>query len=837
MGLLESLGLEAKVSTPAKRVADFGTADEDHRRAPGQVRALPAFGRPRLLSITIEPKVTTIDAESRLQLVAKGVYDDKNTMDITIGLDWDSSNRAVIDVDPDGLAAALPVTGKAVITATDEESGVSGAIELEVQFMPMLGPDPLPALKTIEVRPDKAELHVTDVLRLQATGVYADGSRRDITKAVEWRSSAQKVLSFTGPLLPGSGYAFAAGRASVTAFDAPAKVTSPAVHVNVTVKKPPPPPPKRLETVEVSSTRKAAEAWWLVGEVFAFKAMGVFSDRSRVDVTKAVVWQSRTPKLVSLGPDGAAKVLAPGAAVLFAGMDKLRLASPADRYFYATVLGAPPKPPVPGALTRKSAELLIQNLVELAKYRHDSAAPGPGIKAKPTGDGKLDGVLALVADVVNKWGGDATILQARQTWAAVRPRLVALLKEAEGPKLGLADKELNPARNAVNDMDAWVQNPPGGRVLEQRYVHKVTPFGELSFPYEFIRANGDHYGPDDVIAFLDEYEDARSQRSQLVKQMRSLEDHGKRLHKAAGDAAALQREVKARATKHAQQEDKHYQSALRDIRIVQVILTSFSSRLNDARMQVSIASTQLEAASLGQRASELRQLADEQGKAIDLCVGIVKLVISGKVLTAPAAVMGVFDVVKDVRKLVGTSLGDRAAEMERRAQGMNVEHAQAALAQARVNVDDALKLLKEAETLQAEFGDDLELTRAEAEHAYDRNAKTFRFDDVRKAIEAADQAEQTGDNAALRARRARNAAGHFAREVDLARRPRFDGGGVSILQAIEKDASAIHQASTIDLQRIAGLRSDWRAVRSTAHRALFTSQDPRKAPGAPGKAP
>ena len=828
MGLLESLGLQATVAAPAQRDERGPPPGAGDRTARGETTALPALGQPQLLSITIEPEVTTIDAETRLQLRAFGHYDDQASMEITIGLDWDSSDRSAIEVDLNGVATALPVTGKAVITATDEDSGVSASIELEVRFRPMLGPDPLPALKRIEVRPERAELHVTDVLALQATGVYADDSRRAITNAVEWRSSEQKVLGFSPPLLPGSAYAFTAGRASVTAFDAAAKVTSPAVAVKVTVKKAPPPPPKRLETVEVSSTRKATDAWWVVGETFAYKAVGVFSDKSRVDVTKAVVWQSRTPKFVSLGPDGAVKVLSPGAAVLFAGMDRLRLASSADRYVYATVLGAPPKPPVPGALTRKAAEALIQNLVELAKYRHDSDAPGPGIRAKPTGDGKLDAVLALVADVVNKWGGEATILQARQIWAAVRPRLLALLKEAAGPKLGLSDKELNPARNAVNDMDAWVQKPPGGRVLEQRYVHKVTPFGELSFLYEFIRSDGGHYGPDDVNAFLEEYEEARSVRSQLVKRMRTLEDHGKHLQKTAGDAAALQREVKARATKHAQQEDKHYQSALRDIKIVQVILNSFTSRLSDAKAQVSIAVTQLDAANLGQQASELRKLAEEQGKGLDLGLGIIKLGVSVMVLKGPAAVMGVFDVVKDLRKLFGTSLGERAAELERRAQGLNVEHARAALAQARVNVDEAMKLLKEAEDLKGEFGDDLELTRAEAEHAYDRNARSFRFDDVRKAIEAADQAEQTGDDATLRSRRARNAAGYFSREVDFAKRPRFEGNNVAILQAIEKDASAMHQASTTDVQRIAALRSDWRALRSTAHRALFTSQDPRK---------
>jgi hypothetical protein len=185
--------------------------------------------------------------------------------------------------------------------------------------------------------------------------------------------------------------------------------------------------------------------------------------------------------------------------------------------------------------------------------------------------------------------------------------------------------------------------------------------------------------------------------------------------------------------------------------------------------------------------------------------------------------------VKDLRGLFAeTSLEERAAKLEKRAAELGVEHAQAALTQARVNVVDAEKLLKDAEDLKAKFGDDMDMLRVEAENAYDGNAQIFRFKDVRGAIEAADAAEEAGKNAIKRTARARNAADYYAREVDFAQRLRFEGANADIVKAIGKDAQTMNQTCTADVEKVVALRASWRQIRATAHRALFTSKDPRK---------
>ena len=60
------------------------------------------------------------------------------------------------------------------------------------------------------------------------------------------------------------------------------------------------------------------------------------------------------------------------------------------------------------------------------------------------------------ADVVRLWNDPKTLPDAHYIWKKVKPRLLALLKEAEGPKLGINASEIKKGRDAVANITKYL---------------------------------------------------------------------------------------------------------------------------------------------------------------------------------------------------------------------------------------------------------------------------------------------------------------------------------------------------------------------------------------------
>lgn len=809
MSLLSELGLPpAKASARIPAGASAGMSAVEN--AP-----------PRLAALRLAPADTTIDGDARLRLVATGRGADGSELPISLALEWTVSPAGIVSVDADGLVSGHPVSGTATVTATDPHSGLSASTTVTVQRQPRLGPPAPPALQAIELLPARVSAHVADVLRLQAIGRYSDGSRKDLTTVVAWRSSAPAVAGFTGVTLPGAAYVFGEGRAAVHATDPGGTIVSAPVTITATRRPPPPAPPVWLEKI-VLSPAPGARQDWQVGELKPFRATGRYSNRSEQDLTRRVAWESNAPAIVAIDAGGVARALKPGEATLVARSDGL-LHGEAPSYFFVRVFGAaaktPPVPPATGALSAAAAKAMVANLVQLADKRYMTDQPIDPGKLAPTGQPPLDRLLAMAAEVVKLWGGLATLLQARQIWQAVRPRLLALLAEAAAPKLGLTPQDLGPGQDAVNTMHAWISGPLEQRQIEQTYVRKLTPFGELMFPF---------WSREDVLAMLHDHDEARSDQPLTLQRLQQLEEKERRIQQRAGTQAALEKEIRARASKHAEQEAKDLRLATNQVKAVQLLLKSFAGRLADAKVQVDLAWRAYDAAELRQRAAEERQRAEAQSAAIDACLGVVKMLATLPV-EGPAAVIETIDVVKDLRKVFdATDVLAGAQRMEASANRMAVALARDAAAQARVNVDEAQALLKEAGELVAAFEQDVEQFRAEAEQAYDANAQHFRFGDVEAALAFADPLGQALDRVALVAGRARDAAGRLSRQVDQFHRPRFEGGQKDILLALQKDAARLVALVEAAVERHEAAKARLRRTRAIAHQALLGSKDPRR---------
>ncbi len=155
-----------------------------------------------------------------------------------------------------------------------------------------------PSLQRLELSPVAASLAVGTELSLRATGIYSDGSRRDLSDRVVWRSDDASAL---GVLAGGRIRALAAARtrilASLDGLDATADIEITAATL------------QRLD-IEPAALRLAK------GTQHSLAVFGLFSDGSRQALQDQVAWTSLAPSLFSISAAGRLSALAVGSGVL-----------------------------------------------------------------------------------------------------------------------------------------------------------------------------------------------------------------------------------------------------------------------------------------------------------------------------------------------------------------------------------------------------------------------------------------------------------------------------------------------------------------------------------------
>jgi Big-like domain-containing protein/putative Ig domain-containing protein/galactose oxidase-like protein/Kelch motif protein len=148
----------------------------------GSITASAPLSVPALQSIVITPNPITIGAGSSLQLTATGTYSDGSTQDVTTAAQWTSDTPSVATIGSStGLATGVSA-GSATISATI--GSVTGTAPLSV-----------PALASIVITPTALTIGVGANLQFTATGIYADGSRQNLTTVANWASSMPSVAT------------------------------------------------------------------------------------------------------------------------------------------------------------------------------------------------------------------------------------------------------------------------------------------------------------------------------------------------------------------------------------------------------------------------------------------------------------------------------------------------------------------------------------------------------------------------------------------------------------------------------------------------------------------
>ena len=228
-----------------------------------------------LVSIEVTPKDSTIATGLTQQFVAVGTYSDLSTRDISSSVTWSSSASATATISNSagtrGLARAA-ATGTVNITATDPSSSLTGTTKLTVSNA---------VLQSITVTPVSPNSPIGAPLQFTATGTYSDSTTRDLTSSVNWTSSDEKVAVIENRPVPESGEAqgLKLGQSTITAIDSDSGIQGSTVMTVTSAV---------LQRIEI----QPADAILHPLELQRFRARGIYSDGTTVNLTRKVVWRS-----------------------------------------------------------------------------------------------------------------------------------------------------------------------------------------------------------------------------------------------------------------------------------------------------------------------------------------------------------------------------------------------------------------------------------------------------------------------------------------------------------------------------------------------------------------
>ena len=228
------------------------------------------------------------------QLAATGVLSDGTTEDLTNAVNWATSSGGVASVSSSGLVTAL-TTGVTSITATDPTSLISGTGSLSV--VPSV-------LQSLSLSTSTINLPEGETQQLTATGLFSDGTTKDLTHAVSWASSNGGIASVSSS---GLVQAVDTGVATITATDPLSLISGAAV---VTVG------PVVLQSLSLSTSTISLPK----GETQQLIATGLFSDGSIADLTDAVNWVSSDSSVASVSPTGLVSALTTGTSTITAAV-------------------------------------------------------------------------------------------------------------------------------------------------------------------------------------------------------------------------------------------------------------------------------------------------------------------------------------------------------------------------------------------------------------------------------------------------------------------------------------------------------------------------------------
>ena len=240
-----------------------------------------------LVSLAISPANATIPVGATQQFAATGTFTGGSTQNVTGLVTWTSTAPSVATINATALATSKGTGATNIIASTQSITSVPASLAV------------LPAvLQSIAITPANSSIALGTTQQFMATGTFSDGSTRDLTSAVTWRSSDGAVASISAA---GGAISAAVGNTTISASSG-----SVAGSTTLTAS------PAQLVSIAITPAIPSISR----GTNQQFAATGTFTDHTTQDLTTMVQWSSSTPTVATIsnstGTNGLASSLATG---------------------------------------------------------------------------------------------------------------------------------------------------------------------------------------------------------------------------------------------------------------------------------------------------------------------------------------------------------------------------------------------------------------------------------------------------------------------------------------------------------------------------------------------
>ena len=226
-------------------------------------------------TIEVTPSDPSIPNGAEQQFKATGIYTDNSKQDITKSVTWSSEDEDIAAISnakgSEGLASSKNV-GTTRITASAGE--IEGVSLLTVTVSELL---------RLRVSPINPSVHVGLTQQFTATGVYSDGSSKDLTSSVTWSSSDEEYVKITK-----TGLATAIAEGETITITATLEDLSAGTQVTVT----------GVILLEIRLT--PADSTHSTNFSFQMTATAIYSSGFEADQTQDAEWSSSEPSLISV---------------------------------------------------------------------------------------------------------------------------------------------------------------------------------------------------------------------------------------------------------------------------------------------------------------------------------------------------------------------------------------------------------------------------------------------------------------------------------------------------------------------------------------------------------
>jgi uncharacterized protein YjdB len=218
------------------------------------------------------------------ELTAIGLYSDGTSEDITKTVTWSTSNSAVATCQSGDSGGQLTAVEVGTVTVTAVSGNTSDSMDIVISNA---------VLSTIEITPNLENIPRGYTVPFIATGIYSDSTTNDLTADVTWQSSNTSVATVSNSTgTTGQVTTLTAGPVTLTA-------TLDGIHGDL---------PLTVVAVTLSGISVTPENLTLdKGLTRQYKATGVFSDSTMIDLTASVTWSSGNTAVASVVNSGITK--------------------------------------------------------------------------------------------------------------------------------------------------------------------------------------------------------------------------------------------------------------------------------------------------------------------------------------------------------------------------------------------------------------------------------------------------------------------------------------------------------------------------------------------------